>query len=393
MIKEVIRKIKEMTFLKQTFLIVGVLFFSFSCLFPAGGFNKLTENEYLAEYASNIVNDHTKSKEYASLIVESKDSNKYQPLPTEIEFHNLFGVFGENKANYVGAVNADKRHSIFFKDILEDVNLSFIYIQNAGFNNVEYNGAWKHEYYPLQLMFKGKHFFEDAFSFLYISQSQADLFLNKLGLEKNESNYESLIGTKIVILFDNIEYVWAIANIYLETNYFYDAIYDVMGNFVFGYNKYPNGINKQALYFLREHNFQNKYYFTYVKSQYPMENYSYKIGTYNIFDNFEVNNDLLIKAPFVNNTVSCLLFAFSIIGIVLSCVFMYLVRYPKKIINIFPLLAGLLVPYLIFYLIYFIKHNIFVFSYLSLSFYIILVLLVSSFFLIVFILNRRKRML
>ena len=84
-----------------------LLLLSIFLLIPAGALHPDTKIEQVARTASKIVLENTEKKEYCSLVVSPKDSN-YKLYDTNPEFYSLYGIFGEQNTNYVGAVNATK---------------------------------------------------------------------------------------------------------------------------------------------------------------------------------------------------------------------------------------------------------------------------------------------
>ena len=168
-------------------------------------------------------------------------------------------------------------------------------------------------------MFQGKHYYSNVFSYCYISQSQAQKLLKNKNIPITPESYESLLGTAITLQMDDVDYQWNIANIYLETNEFYDDVSNVMGSFLLGYNKYPEGFHKEAVYFMRPQIFQNTYLLKHSVSLYSPLQYNYCFGTYNLLAKtssaIEIQESALTtKAKFIYLFVfipSILLFLFS----------------------------------------------------------------------------------
>ena len=185
----------------NVFLIMAFLI-SFSCCFISGAVNPSVKVEETAEYIAQIAKGHTKNKKYAPLIVEPNDKTEKKLIDSGRELYSLYGVFRENIASFASMVNADHTHSVKFKDIDTD-DLSFLYV-TSGFNTVEYHNHYKHEDYPLEVMFNRiadpAIWQKPSFgSLLYISQSQANKFLDAENLDHTTENYKSLIKKHVLM--------------------------------------------------------------------------------------------------------------------------------------------------------------------------------------------------
>ena len=138
--------------------ILPFVFLSMILLFLAGVTNSSAKNEQTAEYISEVVLNHTFSKQYLGLAVESKDIEKKQVNDSVSEFRFLYGIFKETNASYISSINADKSHTVYFKNVEDAANYSFLN-NDHGFGTVEYKEHYKTEVYPLELMFKGTHLY------------------------------------------------------------------------------------------------------------------------------------------------------------------------------------------------------------------------------------------
>lgn len=358
--------IKENGFFKKTLLSSIVLFSSFLICFPVCGLNSSANIEDSAAYYSEVVLHQTQNKTYLPLIAECKDNNVQCP-DTEYEFYNLYGSFRESKSVFAATANADKSHSVIFDEINNvDINYSFLFVERAGFSNQRYKGAWKHEFYPLQLEFRGNHdVSRDFYSFVYISESDADLLL-KNPIYHDCKKHEDLLGKSVTLTIDGVKNVWMISNIYLQTNYFYDSLTDVMGNFFLTYNKFPETVNKQSLFFLREHSFQNQFYLNYAKQYYSREDYFFKIGSFNLNNGFKINEHKLEQVFLQKNEIPFyLLYCLQISVFIFSLFLVYrfkIHRYPISLLAIFVFSS---LPYFIFKVAFFLSHSTILFTSLA----------------------------
>lgn len=382
--------------IRRTFLSCFILFFSLCLLIPAGALNSETDLENASYYYADVAKNHTIGGTYMSFIVEPKTSED-KLISTETEFRNLYGSFRESKVNFAGMINADKKNEILFPEVENDQNYSFLYVERAGFSNVEYQNAWKHEYYPIQLMFKGLHNSKGSYSFFYISQSDADILLDNEGLEKNIENYQSLLGRKTTIKFNGVDYIFTIADIYLETNYFYDALHEVAGKFFLGYNKFPNEFKKQAVFFLREYYYQNFYYLKYVKNNYKNSNFDFSIGKYNIKDNFVVDSTITNDIFSSKSQVLSVLFLVISVIFFLSSILLLFTDFEclRKIFIYVFILISMFLPYLIFKIIFVKTKNVYIFSSFTFNIYLIylIVELITLCCFGIYLSSRKKRII
>lgn len=337
---------------------VGLLFFGFSLLFPAGFFAPASYLDDFCEYSASLAKNHTTSGTYLSMVVEPKSFDR--PMgDTRDDFTSLYGVFRENKASFAGTVNAERSHTIFLPEVYgEDRNLAFLYVTTPGFTNVEYKGAWKHEYYPIQLMFKGVSKSPGTYSFCYLPRSYADVLLRKSGLELTTENYESLLGKTVDITIDGASYTWTIGDIYLEVNYYYEAVHETIGDFLLVYNRFPDDMKKQALFLLTDYGFQNKFITQYANGKYNFSDYEYFFGTNNIVTSTEVDQSVFAKMNAGGNLVGLsLLLALSLCFLVAGLVFTWLFAVPESLSGVVALAASAVLPLGIFALAFLFHRN------------------------------------
>ena len=233
----------------------------------------LLNNSKFEENATQIAyfaQNKTTGSEYLSFFAEEKKQNTIAP-PT-YEFLSTYGAFRETKVCFAGTVNANKKNDIKITNLQNNESLSFLYAPT--FSNIEYKGHYKHEFYPLELLFKGNHSYGKNFLFCYISETHAKNILAQKGLEPSMDAYESLLGETITISVDGTDYLYSIGNIYLETNYFYEGLTEVMGSFILTPSKMPNQLKCQALYFMRKYAYQNEFYMRRIKSMYDKNHHN-----------------------------------------------------------------------------------------------------------------------
>lgn len=385
-------QIKESNKVKIFITLISVLFLiSFSFCFISGSMNSKTKVEQTAEYVANVVKNHTKNGKYAALLVEPNEKTDKNLIDTGLELYNLYGVFRENIASYVSTVNADHQYDVRFKSISTS-NLSYVYV-TSGFNTVPYHGHFKHEYYPLELMFKRDKMNPGFNSLIYISQSQADKILDLDGLEHSTENYQSLLNTKVVLTTNGAEKEWQIEDIYLEQNYFYDAVTECAGEFVFAWSSdaFLKGPKKQSLYFLSSYSFRNLFYFDYATALYPQSDFNYKVSDYNFLDEYKIDASMLIFSTNSQDQIgSFLILSFGILLVVSNLIIVYFLL--SNIKWWYHIVFGIsaITPYLVFKLIYLITGSITFFSIFATTANMIILLIAIFLYVIIVLMKKRK---
>ena len=354
---------------KSLIIIISLVFTSLFLLFPAGSLNPSSTIENTADYLANVTANYTINGTYTAMVVEPNEYTDKKINNPYNEFLYLYGIFREGLATYIGSVNAEKSYSIKIKELEDETNFSFL-SADSGFSVKEYyidddgNMVYVHEFYPLELMFYSNHpHIPGALSFIYLPQNKADILLDKAGLEHTRENYKSLLNTIITLDIDGKEYKYAIDNIYLQHHYFYSAVDEVMGDFLMGGAYYPSGVcKKQALFFLRNYSYQNKFYIEYATSIYPTSDFNYIILNRNFKNGFSIDNNKLIYSTGFNGTWSILLLAFSIFLLILSLLLILFGSFERKMSNHLLLACSLFLPYVIFWIIYAFAKNLIWFS-------------------------------
>lgn len=381
--------------------ILTSIFFSLLVIFPIGALNSSAVVENTSEYLADVAENHTVNGTYAAMMIEPNDTTDKKINNPYYEFHYLYGIFREGLATYIGAVNADKSHSIKLKELDEDVNFSFLNV-DSGFGVTDIkdkNGKhlyYKQEFYPLKLMFYSNHpQVPGARSFLFISQTRANSILDKFGLEHTTENYQKILNKEeylITLDFDGVECKFAIDNIYLEEDYFYDALTETMGEFFLAGQWYPPGIKRQGVFFLRNYAYQNKYYIQYATQLYSLNDFDFKILTHNFIDGFKIDESKLIYTGNKAGDVwSVLLLVVSIIVLIAATVLIYMGPYKFTIWNSLSVGGAALLPYIIFWIIHAISKSAILFSNFSTSCEIWCLLGFAIVYFILFLVKRSKK--
>ena len=376
-----------------------LIFVSLTILFPAGSLSPSSTIERTSQYIAEIAENNTKTGKYVSLMIEPNDNTDKRINDAYYEFHSLYAVFREGLATYVGTANADKNeHSIKIKEFNDGVNFSVLNV-DSGFGVKEYykdregNMVYKQEFYPLELMFYSNHpAIPGAYSFLYLSKSRATQLLDLKGLEHSRENYHSLLNQLITIEIDETDYFFAIDNIYLEQNYFYDALHETIGEFFLAGQKYPPELKRQAMFFLRNFPYQNKYFIEYATQLYPQSDFDYKILDYNFKNKTKIDNSRLIFfSSSKGQAVSILLTLLSVILLLCSLLLITFGGFSFKIQNHLLIVLSMLIPYLIFWIIHLSSNDPLLFSNYSTTCFIWFVIAFTAYYLVLFLLRYRAK--
>ena len=384
---------------KQTLISILILFFvSFSIIFPAGYFHSTAKLEETSEYLAEVAKNHTTNGKYVAMMVEPKEVGSNKINDPYNDFLYLYGTFREGLATYIGAANADKSHSVQFKELNKDINFSFLNV-DRGFGVEEYheddegNMIYRAAFYPLNLMFYSNHpNIPGQYSFLYISKSRATDLLDVRGLDHTRENYHNLLNQLIDIEIDGKEYKFAIDNIYLEDNYFFEAIYEVMGDFFLAGTRYPDNVKRQGVYFLRQYPYQNKYYIQYATSLYSVDDYDFEILKYNFNDDYELDYNRLIFAPSTKgDVVSYVFVVLAILMMLLAFVVIVIGNFDFSILSTLLVAISILLPYVIFWASHLLTKSALFFSNFSTNFVMWIIVIMSVIYFILFLVSRTKK--
>ena len=379
--------------------VLVLIFVSLLIIFPIGALHSSSVVENTSEYLADVAENHTTNGKYAAMMVEPNDETDKKINNPYYEFHYLYGIFREGLATYAGSVNADKNHSIKLKEIDDDINFSFLNV-DSGFGVKEYyvdddgNMIYKQEFYPLELMFYSNHpILPGSFSFFYISQRRADSILEKRGLpHSTREDYSKLLNTLTTVEFDGVQYQYTIDNIYLEQNYFYEALNEVMGEFFLGGHRYPNSIKRQGIFFLRNYAYQNKYYIQYSTGLYPLKDFDYQILDHNFKENFTIDDSKLVYASKINlDVLVVFLIIFAITLLIAAAALILFGRFEFSILNHICIACAVFVPYLLFWIIYAITKSTIIFSNFSTTYEMWCVVAFIAIYLIIMLFKKQKK--
>ena len=361
------KKKKNNLYIGKWFVISLLLSVLGGCsFFASGAFSNSTSIENIAEYGSYVVKNYTKNKKYCSISVE-KTNDSGELLDPYSEFNDLYGVFKQTKVTFASIINLYEDHAIYFDEISSKNSLPIFYLGMGA--STPYHGHYKHMTFPFELMFPSKVI--KSYN-AFISKSQADRLLEvRTGKASNYSidDYKSLIGTQVPISVNSESYNFNIADIYYETNYYYECISEIAGEFILcSYEILPQNLlqQKRNLYFLSEYTYQNQFFMKHINESYSNHKYILRVNHKNITSSINDKRLLGFYDPNINkkgNTLITVLFV-SIGVIMMAFSLLLLVRERKKItiLNHFISLITILLPYCIFSLIFSLCGNLYLFS-------------------------------
>lgn len=383
-----------------------VLTFVSACVLLISGTKSASFNTFKsASYYADIVRND-KNINNIGLVV--KQMNKDSVMPdTATELRSLYGAFGNRKSNYAGTINAEKKHFITFEEYEITENLSFVYVQTGvNVNKSKVNTShYRMEFYPLDLMFK---YYANSptkyFSFMYISTIQAraiidskfpGMFENSMPTNELANNQEfikkceeEILGKGLQMNFDGAVKNFQVTNIFYAEDYFYNTVYGTIGDFVVGYNQYPDGFTKEATYFLNEYEYQNNFYLKYLKERYNDGNYNFGLVTKNYKYEFNYSKGF----SFLENQNYFLFIPLLIVSAILmfaSFIFMFRFNLFNLSYSIYSLLS-FLVPHLFGLLLYLITKNLYFFSPFYSATSLICIILFSVIYLLCHVVRKYK---
>lgn len=375
------------------FSLIGI-----TLVFIGGMFSSNTKFEKTAEYVTDVVLNQTSDKPLCALTV-GKIEDGDPLLDADSEFHNTYGTFMQQRIAFASAVNPDKELAIKFSNI-ETSTLSLLYGGAVG--TVSYDGHFKHNTLPIELMFSDERMYDISNYVIYISQSHADSILDSYNLPRQKdgfhtnSEYESLLKQLVPISINGVVSDFVIQNIYFEFNYYYEGLFEVMGDFaIFSYYLPDNLRSEQRnIYFMDEYVYHNKYFMNYIVNAYPSRNFSLKINHYNIVG--EIDEDFFLSFYYSNNiktldwmNVISVTMATLLLCLSLFFVFFFDSKNRTTILYSILHLGVLFVPYLLFSLLYAFTKNIYFLSETA-SKTNMFIILIYSFVYIVLMLFRKR---
>lgn len=366
-----------------------------SLIFVSSSFSNDAHLEQVAEYASDVVKEHTLGKKYCALTVEHT-SESGPILYDQSEFYNLYGIFKQTKITFGSLVNLHDKFDIRFADIESKNNLSIFYVSITA--STEYNDHYKNFLYPFELMFEGatSEQTKGKAGISYISVDQAKKYLIKEGNipnadgEFSTNQYRSLIGRELPLKVDGSIINFFIANIYYQQNYYYEGVKEICGEFIIS-GAIPSPLNSDLMnvYFLSEYTYQNEYFMDYINKSYSNYKYLVKICEKNIVGNVDQTRLLSFYGYKCNNganeSIFIIMLTFSFLILMGALFVLLFARYSTSFQRLLVLIF--FIPYLIFKFCYILFGNLLLFSGFAckMNFFITLI------FIIVFLIRHYKK--
>lgn len=344
-------------------------------VFIGGIFSANTQIEKVASYATEVVTTATEKHNLCAITVQATDESK-SIADTETEFHNLYGVFRQEKITYATTINPDREYDISITGISDC--LSLLYVGPVGTKeNDRGMKRFRHYIFPIEMMFEDGRYYELNNYIIYISKTHATKILESKGVEKQEDgtytfdDYETLVASTISMTFNGNDYDFVVQNIYYESDYYYQGLYDVMGDFGIVSYYLPDGLSnkRKNMYFMSDYTYQNKYFMDYINTVYSSKKYLVQVNGHNLIK--DINVDRLLSFYYGGSVTRTQWLAIIIFiiggGIFLSSFCLYFYGKVKKgnkrkVYDYWIWFILLFAPYLIFQCLYLLTKEIAVLS-------------------------------
>lgn len=389
------KKIKTLKKKMQVAIVSFGVFFASCFCFCSGITHESTSIEKTSNEIANYIAPNSKTG-YLSIEVSPNSVENAKKMPnTYDEYLYWKYIFRHSNFSYFSSVNAGKKYDCRYNEIDHSENITFVC---CGYNsNPEFEGFYKHEVYDIKLMFKGKNVInKGAINFFAISQTRADMLLEKRG-EKRDSEgkysilqYEKLLGTDTEISIDKNTSNFTISNVYFESGDFHNNLICNFGEYALSYINFPATVKLESTFIFNSYDFQNIHKIKRMRSYFDSENFSFSLCTYNLNNKKAILSDLLdYKQIFGknlgNNVLSVFVLIIGFLLMLFSCIFAYQMDQIHDIKYLIFVICSFLLPYFLFYLINSFHKIIFLFSHFSLIAYMFFaVLCLSTLLLILF---------
>lgn len=366
------------------FIAIGLIFASLSVSISTGFVSNDANAEILSNDISNFVKTNTNGAEYLGVTVEKNiEGHIYSRDDNDAEFLRLYGVFSQKRVTFAAGFNLNKKNNISvgeFDHREGEDNYSMIYVGQT--MCVEYEDVYKHDPYPLLFKFPlvRKEIKQRAYDLKFsisISESRAKELLIKKLPEKDPDDFtdddylKNIIGSSISVSVDGFEQTYLIQDIYLERDYYYDCLKEMVGDFLvltdFNYPKsgVEKNLRQQRLYLFNEYPYQTEFFFDYLNSAYPDGDSIFSLVTYNFVDKDKDAGFILGFRNLLNqksNVWGTIFIVFSILLAFLSLIYAILCEIYLNKTSLIICFITLFIPYAIFKLVFLITGNVKVFS-------------------------------
>lgn len=336
-------------FLKKKSHVLFLFFAVFISLFETsvylcGSQTTFAKSEFFSEQTALLADAESDKKGF---IVYEDDQNPIFETPSQYWYYwrTIFDIAGKG-LEYVPTVNAAKKDKIFlFEDESEELNITFLYSES--YYSTEIEPFHRDGIFGLTLVDYGTRYYPNAYSYIYLSESQAKRILNNN--QATIEDYKSLIGTSIDIYVNSVGKPWIIGNVFLEDEIFY-KYHNLLGEFALTCNKKIDDLKREATFTLSNKAFINEYKVDHVRESF--KNLSNIDTTYNFGENREVFLSNLLTVFLLKDSINVLPilgFTFSFILCYIPCVFIYLfyINNGRKIQSVLSV-AIAFAPYTIF---------------------------------------------
>lgn len=377
-------------------LIVSLVFLSSSIV--TGMFASKTKIEETSHYIASVVETKVPTQDLLAITLQRESSGS---MPDSYQqFRQLYGSFRQTRITFTSGFNLTGEENISIDEIDPDKNKLASIFLGPVFKSIEYHGHYKHDLYPVELMFPLKEYdpHDPVYQKIFISTKQAHDLLEARHIPKEEKDdysrqqYETLMDTILPITVNGILYDCTIKNIYYPDTYYVEGIYNTIGECIFTSYQFPGNLPMQNAYFMSKYDFENRFFMEYINNLYNKTEYRAKCAKQNLTSLPDEDHILsFFYGNNKNNVALEIIFILFSVGLLFVEIFLIYNETKKYFVEFLTLqIVVAFVPYLLFLLLYTITGNIFLFSEFGLKFNAILmsIYIVSS--LIIFVIKRHQ---
>ncbi len=383
--------------LSISILIISVVFLSSS--FVAGMFATKGSIEETSHYITKVVETKVPTKDLLAITIERESSSGSLPDSYQ-QFRQLYGAFRQTRITFTSGYNLTQEEKISIDEIdISNDKLAAIFLGPV-FKSVEYNGHYKHELYPVELMFPLEPYnpSDPVYQKIFISTRQAYALLEarhipkEAGDDYSKEQYETLMDSILPITVNGLLYDCTIKNIYYPDTYYVEGIYHTIGECIFTSYQFPGNLTTQNSYFMSKYDYENRFFMEYINNLYNKTDYRAKCVKQNLSsmpDENQILNFFYDRGR--NGQALEIVFIIFSVGLLFVEIFLVYNETRKYFVEFLSLqIAISFVPYLLFLLLYSITGNILLFSEFGLKFNAFLMAVYIASCLIIFAIKRHR---
>ncbi len=375
-------------------LIVSLVFLSSSIV--SGIFAAKTKIEETSHYIADVVETKVPTHDLLAITLERGSTGS---MPDSYQqFRQLYGSFRQTRITFTSGFNLTHEENISIDEIDALKNkLTAIYLGPV-FKSIEYNGHYKHDLYPVELMFPLKEYnpHDPVYQKIFISTNHAhDLLKARHIPEEGEGDYskeqyETLMDSILQITVNGLLYDCTIKNIYYPDTYYVEGIYHTVGECIFTSYQFPGNLSMQNAYFMSKYDFENRFFMEYINNLYNKTEYRAKCAKQNLTSLPDEDHILsFFYGDNKNNVPLEIIFILFSISLLFVEIFLIVNETKKYFVELLVLqIIVSFIPYFLFLLLYTITGNIFLFSEFGLKFNALMMAIYIVSCLVIFVVKR-----